>query len=48
LLAAFSKAEAKANTLIIEDVRFLGCSIWTDFKLYGEGAPMFKAVEDAR
>jgi Icc-related predicted phosphoesterase len=36
------------DTLIIEDVRFLGCSLWTDFKLYGDGTPMLKAVEDAR
>jgi len=36
------------DSLRLNGVRFLGCSLWTDFKLYGVGDAQRQAVEDAR
>lgn len=29
------------DTVILDGVRFLGCTLWTDFRLYGEGEAWF-------
>lgn len=54
-LTALHQAAAGSNVhflendgLIIAGVRFLGCSLWTDFTLFGAGAPMLWAMEAAR
>ena len=36
------------DSLILDDVRFLGCTLWTDFQLNGEGEPMHMALEAAQ
>ncbi|HUH60508.1 MAG TPA: metallophosphoesterase [Candidimonas sp.] len=33
--------------IILEGVRFLGSTLWTDFNLYGPGAPRDQAIADA-
>ena len=35
------------DEVIFEGVRFLGTTLWTDFMLFGEGAPRAAAIEEA-
>jgi len=35
------------DSLRLHGARFLGCSLWTDFKLYGAGDAQRQAIEDA-
>ena len=38
----------EADELIIDGVRFLGTTLWTDFLIFGEGAQRGQAMEEAR
>lgn len=35
------------DEIIIDDVRFLGCTLWTDFELHGAGESMRVAADEA-
>ena len=38
----------EADELIIDGVRFLGTTLWTDFLIFGEGEQRGQAIEEAR
>ncbi|MCW3480629.1 hypothetical protein OL229_13865 [Neisseriaceae bacterium JH1-16] len=35
------------DALLIDDIRFLGCTLWTDLRLYGPGDAMRWSMEEA-
>lgn len=38
----------EGDELVIDDVRFLGTTLWTDFLIFGEGKERERAMEEAR
>jgi predicted phosphodiesterase len=36
-----------ADELVLDDTRFLGATLWTDFALYGAGSRLLRAMNDA-